>query len=51
MFARVKSPVFIDTLRFEVSAPAPSYLKAVLRDDKDSICGTLKPMWQKLKAN
>lgn len=42
MFARVKSPVFIDTLKFEVSAPGPSYLKAVLRDDKDSICGTFE---------
>ncbi len=42
MFARVKSPVFIDTLQFEVSAPDPSYLKAVLRDDKDSICGTFE---------
>ena len=42
MFARVKSPNFIDTLRFEVSAPAPSYLKAILRDDKNSICGTFE---------
>jgi len=42
MFARVKSPVFIDTLKFEVSAPGPSYLKAVLKDDKDSICGTFE---------
>ncbi|GAC1447872.1 MAG: hypothetical protein NVSMB7_08920 [Chitinophagaceae bacterium] len=42
MFAKVKSPVFIDTLKFEVSAPDPSYLKAVLKDDKDSICGTFE---------
>lgn len=42
MFAKVKSPTFIDTLKFEVSAPAPSYLKAVLRDDKNSICGTFE---------
>jgi hypothetical protein len=42
MFARVKSPNFIDNLRFEVSAPAPAFLKAVLKDDKNSICGTFE---------
>ncbi len=42
MFARVKTPVFIDTLRFEVSVPAPAHLKAVLKDDKNSICGTFE---------
>ena len=42
MFAKVKSPNFIDNLKFVVSAPSPSYLKAVLRDDKDSICGTFE---------
>jgi hypothetical protein len=50
MFARVKSPVFIDTLKFEVSAPAPSYLKAVLRDDKDSICGTFETDVAKMES-
>ncbi|MFT3933068.1 MAG: hypothetical protein QM726_05570 [Chitinophagaceae bacterium] len=42
MFAQVKSPVFIDSLKFHVSAPAPSYLKAVLIDDKGSICSTFE---------
>jgi len=42
MFAKVKSPVFIDSLKFQVSAPAPSYLKAVLKDDKGSICSTFE---------
>ncbi|MEO5685701.1 MAG: hypothetical protein ABIQ88_23840 [Chitinophagaceae bacterium] len=42
MFAKVKSPVFIDSLKFIVSAPAPSYLKAVLKDDKGSICSTFE---------
>jgi hypothetical protein len=42
MFAKVKSPVFIDSLRFEVSASVPAFLKAVLRDDKGSICSTFE---------
>jgi len=42
MFAKVKSPVFIDSLKFEVSAPAPAFLKAVLKDDKGSICSTFE---------
>ena len=42
MFAKVKSPVFIDFLKFEVSTPAPSLLKAVLRDDKGSVCSTFE---------
>jgi len=42
MFAKVKSPVFIDSLKFEVSAPKPAYLKAVLRDDKGSVCSTFE---------
>jgi hypothetical protein len=42
MFARVKFPVFIDSLKFEVAAPAPAFLKAVLRDDKGSVCSTFE---------
>jgi hypothetical protein len=42
MFARIKSPVFIDSLKIEVSAPAPAFLKAVLKDDKGSICSTFE---------
>lgn len=42
MFAKIKSPVFIDSLKIEVSAPAPAFLKAVLKDDKGSICSTFE---------
>ena len=42
MFAKVKSPVFIDSFRFEVSSPAPAYFKAVLKDDQGSICSTFE---------
>ena len=42
MFARIKSPVFIDSVKIEVSAPAPAFLKAVLKDDKGSICSTFE---------
>ncbi len=49
MFAKVKSPVFIDTLKFEVSAPAPSFLKAVLRDDKGSVCSTFESQVAKIE--
>lgn len=42
MFARVKSPVFIDTLKFELTVPPSNHLKAVLRDDQNSICGTFE---------
>lgn len=42
MFAKVKSSVFIDSLKFELLTPAPSYLKAVLRDDKGSVCSTFE---------
>jgi hypothetical protein len=42
MFAKVKSPNFIDSLKFEVSAPAPAFLKAVLKDEKGSVCSTFE---------
>jgi hypothetical protein len=42
MFAKVKSPVFIDSLKFNVSCAPHSCLKAVLRDDKGSICSTFE---------
>ena len=41
MYAKVKSTVFIDTLKFELVAGAQAYLKAVLKDDKGSVCSTL----------
>jgi len=49
MFAKVKFPNFIDNLKFIVSAPAPAYLKAVLKDDKNSICGTFETNVAKLE--
>ena len=42
MFAKVKSQVFIDTLTFEMMTPAVSSLKAILKDDKGSICRTME---------
>lgn len=38
MIAKVKTATFIDTLRFELIASSKNPLKAVLRDDKGSIC-------------
>jgi hypothetical protein len=42
MFAKVKSQVFIDTLTLEMMVPAVSSLKAILKDDKGSICKTME---------
>jgi len=42
MIAKVKSAIFIDTLQFELVAASQHLLKAVLRDDKGSVCGQLE---------
>jgi hypothetical protein len=42
MFAKVKSSVFIDFLKLELTAPADSSLKGILRDDQGCICSTLE---------
>ena len=42
MFAKVKSPTFIDTLKLELVAFTHSCLKAVLRDEKGSVCSQLE---------
>jgi hypothetical protein len=42
MFAKVKSPVFIDALKLELVAGNNVCLKGVLRDDKGSIWRTLE---------
>lgn len=42
MIAKVKSATFIDTLRFELVASSQNPLKAVIRDDKGSICSELE---------
>lgn len=42
MFAKIKSTVFIDSLKFELTAPPATSLKAILRDDQGCICSTLE---------
>ena len=38
MFLKVKSPVFIDHLTFQVGEPQKAMLRAVLRDDCGIVC-------------
>jgi hypothetical protein len=50
MFAKPKSPVFIDSVLFEVDHRSPSSLRAVLKDEAGSIMGRLEaevPVGQK----
>jgi len=42
MFAKLKSSVFIDALKLQLSAPKGNYLRGVLRDDSGSICSTIE---------
>jgi hypothetical protein len=42
MLVKMKSPLFIDRLTFEVDQPRQCLLKAVLKDDQGSICGALE---------
>jgi hypothetical protein len=42
MIAKVKSATFIDSLQFELVAASQHLLKAVLRDEKGSVCGQLE---------
>jgi hypothetical protein len=42
MFAKLKSPVFIDAFRLEVSAPKGNCIRGILRDEKGSVCSTLE---------
>ncbi|MFM9908724.1 MAG: hypothetical protein ACKVOW_05230 [Chitinophagaceae bacterium] len=42
MIAKIKSPVFIDALTFELEAPLCASLKAILRDDKGYECSRLE---------
>jgi hypothetical protein len=42
MFAKVKSPVFIDTLHLELSGHKGNCFRGVLKDDQGSICSTLE---------
>ena len=42
MFAKIKSTVFIDVLKFELVAGAHACLKAVIKDSSGSVCSTLE---------
>jgi len=43
MFAKVKSTVFIDSLKLELLArPVNASLRAILRDEKGCVCSTLE---------
>src|ERR1700689_1978444 len=42
MFLKVKSPVFIDHLTFQVGDPQKCMLRAVLRDDTGIVCSALE---------
>jgi hypothetical protein len=42
MFAKVKSSVFIDALQLEFTAPNGQCIRGVLKDDKGSVCRTIK---------
>ena len=43
MFAKVKSTVFIDSLKFEFTTPpVDTCFRAILRDDKGCVCSTLE---------
>ena len=41
MIAKIKSANFIDSLQFQLVSNSLNLLKAVLRDDKGSVCGQL----------
>ena len=42
MLVKTKSSVFIDRLTFEVDNPQKCLLRAVLKDDKGSVCSALE---------
>jgi len=42
MFAKIRSSTFIDALQLEFSAARGHFLKAILRDDKGSICSVME---------
>lgn len=47
MIAKLKSSTFIDSLSFELGACTQNLLKAVLRDEKGSVCSQLETTLQK----
>jgi len=42
MFAKVKSSVFIDTLKLQLDAPKGNCLRGVLKDDNGIVCRILE---------
>ena len=42
MLVKMKSLVFIDRLTFELDCPGKCLLRAVLKDDKGSVCSALE---------
>ncbi len=42
MFAKVKSSVFIDALRLELTVPKGHSVRGILRDDQGSVCGRME---------
>ena len=42
MFAKIRTSIFIDALYFETSSLSGNLLKAVLKDDKGSVCSTVE---------
>ncbi len=42
MLVKMKSPVFIDRLTFELDNPSKCLLRAVLKDDQGSVCSALE---------
>jgi hypothetical protein len=42
MYLKVKSPLFIDHLTFELNEPKKCRLKAVLIDDRGSVCSAVE---------
>lgn len=47
MIAKVKSSTFIDSLSFELASYTQNLLRAVLRDEKGSVCSQLETTLQK----
>ncbi len=42
MFVKVKSSVFIDALRVELTTPNSQCIRGVLKDDTGSVCRTIE---------
>ena len=42
MFVKLKSPVFIDRLTFQVDYPQKCLLRAVLKDDTGIVCSAME---------